>query len=121
MQETQETCIGSLGREDPLEEGTATHSSILVWGMPWTEEPAGLQSIESIAQRVRHKPRAQRRLSTHSYGLSTRLVQQKGHELWPGFESQLYPCLIVRLEQVTLAPPLTTMPLQLQSEEHLLE
>ena len=39
-------------REDPLEEGTATHSSILVWRIPWTEEPDGLQSIGS--QRVRH-------------------------------------------------------------------
>ena len=33
-----------LGREDPLEEGMATHSSILVWGIPWTEETGGLQS-----------------------------------------------------------------------------
>ena len=43
-----------LGREDPLEESMATHSSILAWGMPWTEEPGRLQSIQSIAQRVRH-------------------------------------------------------------------
>ena len=35
----------SPGREDPLEEGMATHSSILAWRIPWTEEPAGLQSI----------------------------------------------------------------------------
>ena len=41
----------SLGQEDPLEKGMATHSSILVWGIPWTEEPGGLQSTES--QRVR--------------------------------------------------------------------
>ena len=39
-----------LGREDPLEEGTATHTSILAWRMPWTEEPGGPQSIGS--QRV---------------------------------------------------------------------
>ena len=39
--------------EDPLEEGMATHSSIFAWRIPWTEEPGGLQSIES--QRVRHK------------------------------------------------------------------
>ena len=43
-----------LGQEDPLEESMATHSSILAWGMPWTEEPGRLQSIQSIAQRVRH-------------------------------------------------------------------
>ena len=45
--------LGSiLGREDPLEEGMATHSSILAWRIPWTEEPAGLQSIGS--QRIGH-------------------------------------------------------------------
>ena len=45
-------CVWSLGREDLLEEGTATHCSILAWRIPWTEEPGGLQSIES--QRVGH-------------------------------------------------------------------
>ena len=39
--------VQSLDREDPLEEGMATHSSILVWRIPWTEEPGGLQSIGS--------------------------------------------------------------------------
>ena len=43
----QETWVGSLGWEDPLEEGMATHSSILAWRIPWTEEPGGLQSIGS--------------------------------------------------------------------------
>ena len=37
--------VQSLGREDHLDEGMATHSSILVWRIPWSEEPAGLQSI----------------------------------------------------------------------------
>ena len=41
----------SLDREDPLEEGMATHSSILAWRIPWTEEPGGLQST---GHRVRH-------------------------------------------------------------------
>ena len=55
MQET--TCnagdLGSVpGQEDPLEKGMATHSSILAWEIPWTEVPAGLQSIGS--QRVGH-------------------------------------------------------------------
>ena len=48
----QETQVRSLGQEDPLEEGMATHSSILAWRIPWTEEPGRLQSIGS--QRVRH-------------------------------------------------------------------
>ena len=40
----QETLVGSLGQEDPLEEGMATHSSIFAWEIPWTEEPGGLQT-----------------------------------------------------------------------------
>ena len=42
-----ETWVRSLGWEDPLEEGMATHSSILAWRIRWTEEPGGLQSIGS--------------------------------------------------------------------------
>ena len=45
MQETEDTQVLSLGQEDPLEEGTATHSRILVWRIPWTEQPGGLQSL----------------------------------------------------------------------------
>ena len=45
MQEKQETQVESLGREDPLEEEMATHSSILAPRIPWTEEPGGLQSV----------------------------------------------------------------------------
>ena len=41
----QETRVQSLGWEDPLEKGMATHSSILAWKIPWTEEPDGLQSM----------------------------------------------------------------------------
>ena len=48
----QGTPVRFLGREDPLEKGIATHSSILAWRVPWTEEPSGLQSTGS--QRVGH-------------------------------------------------------------------
>ena len=48
----QETWVQSLGWEDALEEGMATHSSILAWRIPWTEEPDRLESMES--QRVGH-------------------------------------------------------------------
>ena len=48
-----EMWVQSLGREDPLEEEMATHSSILAWEIPWTEEPGGLQSME--LQRVGHE------------------------------------------------------------------
>ena len=52
MQETQETHVHFLGQEDPLEEGMATHSSIIAWRIPWTEDSGGLQSI--ALQRVGH-------------------------------------------------------------------
>ena len=59
--------IQSLGREDPLEKEMATHSSVLAWRIPWTEEPSGLQSTGS--QRVRH-------------GLETKPIPH----LWPSLE-----------------------------------
>ena len=46
----QDTWVQSLDQEDPLEKGMTTHSSILAWSIPWTEEPGGLQSMGS--QRV---------------------------------------------------------------------
>ena len=48
----QATWVPSLGQEDPLEKGTATHFSILAWRIPWTEDPGGLQSVG--LQRVGH-------------------------------------------------------------------
>ena len=48
----RETQVRSLGREDALEKGVASHSSVLDWETPWTEEPGGLRSLGS--QRVRH-------------------------------------------------------------------
>ena len=48
----QETQVRSLGWEDPLEKGMATHSRILAWRIPWTEQPGGLQSMGS--QRAGH-------------------------------------------------------------------
>ena len=45
VQETEETRVPSLSREDPLDEGMAAPSSVLAWRIPWTEEPGGLQSM----------------------------------------------------------------------------
>ena len=61
MQETQQMRIQSLGQEDPLEEEMATHFSILAWRIPWTEEPAGLQSTES------QESDTTERISVHRY------------------------------------------------------
>ena len=52
MQATQEKHVHSLSREDPLEKEMATHSSVLAWKIPWTEEPGGLEPLGS--QRVGH-------------------------------------------------------------------
>ena len=71
MQETQETWVRSLGQEDPLETAMATHSSILAWEIPWTEESGRLQPLGSqrtghdcgaslIAQSVKNLPACRR-------------------------------------------------------------
>ena len=49
MQETQETQLQSQGWKDPLEEGMATHSCVLAWRIPWTEEPGGL-TVHRVAK-----------------------------------------------------------------------
>ena len=61
----QQTQIQTLGREDPLEMGMATHSSILDWRNPWTEEPGRLQSIE--LQRVGHDWATNTQTHTHTH------------------------------------------------------
>ena len=50
MQETEETQVQSLVREDPLEEGTATHSSILAWRIPWAERGAWQAAVHRVAE-----------------------------------------------------------------------
>ena len=63
--------VRSLDREDPQEEGMATHSRILAWRIPWTEEPGGQQSIGSQSQ-TRLK-----QLSTHALNLREKPKQRK--------------------------------------------
>ena len=63
----QEMRVWSLIQEDPLEEGIATHSSILVWGIQWTEEPVGLQSMGS--QRVEHNLATKQQWGQNGKGL----------------------------------------------------
>ena len=66
MRESQETQVQSLGQEDPQEESMATHSSVLAWKIPWTEEPGELHSTGS--QRVRQLKRlsTNARMTSHS-------------------------------------------------------
>ena len=61
----QETWVPSLGQEDPLERGMATHSSVLAWRIPWTKEPGGLQSTE--LQRVRQDWVTNTHTHTHTH------------------------------------------------------
>ena len=62
----QETGVRSLGGKDPLEEEMATHSSILAWRIPWTEELGGLQSM--VLQTARHDSATKRYHLDHSNG-----------------------------------------------------
>ena len=71
----QETWVQFLGWEDPLEEETATHSSVLAWRIPWTEEPGRLQSMGS------QQSDTTERLSTHTHVFLTVLRLQ----CWVGF------------------------------------
>ena len=67
----QETQVRSLGHVDPLEKGMATHSSILAWKIPWTEEPGWLQSMESqrVGSIYRYYDMTQFFFKTHSTSL----------------------------------------------------
>ena len=66
MQETQEVWVQCLGGEDPLEKEMATHSSILVWEIPWTEEPGELQSTGSKeSDMTEHQQHTHKHTHTH--------------------------------------------------------
>ena len=73
MQEKQEMGVQSLGREDPLEKGMATHSSILAWEIQWTEEPG---SPLSKVARVRHDLMTKITTANGPYLPSTALIHQ---------------------------------------------
>ena len=62
VQETKESWVPSLVREDPLEEEMATHSTILAWEIPWTEKPGGLQSVGS-----RRGGHTEQHMGTHTH------------------------------------------------------
>ena len=76
----QETWVRSLGWEDPLEKEMPTHSSILAWRIPWTEEPGGLQSMESQSWTqlsdftfTFHFHALEKKMATHSSVLAWRI------------------------------------------------
>ena len=71
-----ETWVESLGQEDPLEKGMATHSSVLAWRIPWTEELGDLQSL--VSQRIGHDGASNTHTHTHTEELGG--LQSKGSE-----------------------------------------
>ena len=64
-----ETWVQSLGWEDPLGKGTATHSSILAWRVPWTEEPGGLQSMRLQESDTTERLSTHHNIAKHTVGL----------------------------------------------------
>ena len=72
MRETRETQFQSLGQEDSLEKEMATHSSILAWKIPWTEEPGGLQSTGSEKRWTRLLATEHARMQTRNQRLNNR-------------------------------------------------
>ena len=89
MEKPQETRVRSLVQEDPLEKGMATHSSILAWRIPWTEETGRLQSMRSQKSRTQltkqqqtrlEAPGEQRPRESHSLFYSEHLVQYLTHK-----------------------------------------
>ena len=74
MPTKQETGVQTLSQEDPLEKEMTTHSSILAWEIPWTEEPGGLQSMGS--QRVRHNLATEQEQGAHMVWFSLVMLLQ---------------------------------------------
>ena len=68
MQETQEILVRSLGREDHLEKEMATHSSILAWEIPWTEEPGGHKGVDTTERLSHHHHQ-------HCFGCRTMMMK----------------------------------------------
>ena len=77
---TWETWVRSLDQEDPLEKGMATHSSVLAWRIPWTEEPGGLQSMGS--QRVGHDWATNTHTHTHTTDSHTHTHTHTHTHIW---------------------------------------
>ena len=112
MQEMSEMEVQSLDGEDPLEEGMATHSSILAWRIPWSEEPGGLR-----AMRVQSQTRL-KRLGTHSppyslYKTGASSAQREGRQTW--LQCHRSHDVTVELCPAQSQPPYSFLPLLISS------
>ena len=103
IQELQETWVRPWGLEDPLEEGMATHSSILAWRILWTEEPGGLQSMRP--HRVRHDWRDSMHACTNKTSIKDEdlPLMKQGKDVWQDRKSALkerYPKCFEQLSDI---------------------
>ena len=107
----QETQVRSLGQEDPLEKGKATHSSIFPWRIPWTEEPGGLQSLDH---------RADARINDNTSlkkDLQQRLVYgNPSVNYQSSFISSYYNCSMMMLELCSVLPIFQELVMRVHSE-----
>ena len=78
----QETWVQSMGQEDPLEKGMATHSSILAWKIPWTEEPCRLQSLGSQRVRLNCVTKNTAALGQPKYQIPFSFSEEERNALW---------------------------------------
>ena len=94
--------VRSLGREDPLEEGMTTHSSIFAWRIPWTEEPEGLQSVG--LQRAGHDWRASACTHTMEEQPTSQRVQMRSFQGAMSPAGKASPFLLVDLLAILAGP-----------------
>ena len=87
MQETQELWVQSLGQDDPLEEEMATHSNILAWKIPWTEEPGRLYGVAKSQTQLNDWAQSYPTESTMNKGLHLDAMQEI-----PGFPHLFWVC-----------------------------
>ena len=98
----QETRVWSLGWEDPLEEGMSTHSNVLIWRMPWTEEPGGLQFMKS--QRVGHNWVTHTHAHTHTHRHTHTHAHTRTHTTMKSGPVAKTPMSVINKEQRPIVP-----------------
>ena len=99
----QETQVLSLGREDPLEKGMATHSSILAWRIPQTEEPGGLQSTGLQRAHMTEHARVHTHTHTHTLHICQCYSFSLPHPLLPPLCPNIWRTSILNFRFITVA------------------
>ena len=97
MQEVQETWVPFLGQEGPLEKKMATHSSVLAWTVPWTEEPGGLQSMgvtkeSDMTEQISTHTHTHMHIHAHTHTVDSCGYWQVMATAWPPVTSDIECC-----------------------------